>query len=419
MLEEDWRDWPLSEEMSVGELVVWSGMAGAILMLCLVAAADLLVQRTVAAVRGLAFILMMGGASVWASGLPQALMPWMDPTTDLVLKASFGPLAGALALSYLGIWLGSGRDEPLINWLLLTGTVAGILVAVGLAFTVVLSDRWSPFHILVVSSASFLISVLAAMLASVRGAMLGDRLARWMALACGWLVLMVAGLNAKQLAVPGLDLFAWVVTAFATASYFLIVIALTIQRTREVKRLRMLAKGLSPQDLNIQMPQGAQLIPRVADAMWRSERLERDCVVAAIVVRNLYEVGQDLGHGEESQILAVLAARIRRQVGFRNVVGLYHPRCFVLAVSSGQDPRRGELLVDLLLKSIRERVRVGVPERRFDFWPEVGIGVVDLKNTPLEALAAINKAEQLALEDLDVGDLLSRPLALDSLPMAR
>ena len=32
---------------------------------------------------------------------------------------------------------------------------------------------------------------------------------------------------------------------------------------------------------------------------------------------------------------------LRRLVGFRNVVGLYHPRCFVMAVSSAQDARRG------------------------------------------------------------------------------
>ena len=240
-----------------------------------------------------------------------------------------------------------------------------------------------------------------------------------MSLACLWLIVMVAGLSAKMMGIAGLGIKAWALTAFATVLYFLIVIALTILRTREIRRLRQLALGVAPQELNIQIPQGAQLIPKVADAMWRAERLERDCVVAAIVVRNLYDVGEDLGHGEENQVLAVLAARIRRHVGFRNVVGLYHPRCFVMAVSSSQDPRRGELLVESLLKSVRERVRIGPPDRRFDFWPEVGMGVVELRKHPLEALAAINRAEQLALEDLDVGDLLSRPLSLDSIPVVR
>jgi GGDEF domain-containing protein len=384
-----------------------------------VAVADLLVQRSVAAVRGLMFILMMGGASVWASGLPQILMPGLDPVVDLALKASFGPLAGALALNYLGVWLGAGQDEPKTRRILVFFTLLSGFVGVTLAFVAAFSKVWAPAHILGVSTFSYLGSVVVALLVSLRVANLGDRLARWMTLACVWLILMVIGLSAKMMGIAGLGIKVWAATAFATALYFLIVIALTILRTREVRRLRLLAQGLAPQELNVQIPQGAQLIPKVADAMWRAERLERDCVVAAIVVRNLYDVGEDLGHGEENQVLAVLAARIRRHVGFRNVVGLYHPRCFVVAVSSGQDPRRGKLLAESLLKSLRERVRIGPPDRRFDFWPEVGMGVVELKKHPLEALGAINRAEQLALEDLDVGDLLSRPLALDSIPMVR
>jgi GGDEF domain-containing protein len=408
----------VAETMSVNELVVWSGMAGAILMLVLVAAADLVVQRSLAAARGLAFIVMMGGASVWASGLLQTLMPGLDATTNLVLQASFGPLAGALALNYLGVWLGEGRDESMTRWVLLVCTLVGVTVALTLAYLTVFSALLTPNQTLVISSTSYVGSVIVALLISLRGANLGDRLARWMAVACCWLIVMVTGLSAKMLAVPGLGLKTWALTALATVLYFLIVIALTILRTREVRRLRLLAKGLEQPDVNIQMPQGAHLIPKVADAIWRSDRLERDCVVAAVVVRNLYETGEELGHGVESQILAVLAARIRRQVGFRNVVGLYHPRCFVMAVSSGQDPRRGVLVVDVLLKSVKDPIRVGPPERRFDFWPDVGVGVVDLRKTHLEPLAAINRAEQLALEDLDMGDLLSRPLALDSLPMA-
>lgn len=121
-------------------------------------------------------------------------------------------------------------------------------------------------------------------------------------------------------------------------------------------------------------------------------------MVAALVVRNLYELGEQAGQGFEARILAVLAARVRRQVGFRNVVGLYHPRCFVLAVSSGQDPRRGELLVETLLQSLCERVSVGSTDQHFDFWPLVGVGVVDVTHSPMDALAAIDRAEQLALD---------------------
>ena len=404
--------------MSNGELVVWAGMSGAIALLCLIAVADWFVQRTLAAARALAFVLTMGGSAVVLSGLLEQMIPALDSAATLPLRASIGPLSGALALSYLGVWLGAGRDEPLTRWIVFVGSLILVVVSVALA---VFGGRAGETVTMTASAVLNLSMVPVAIFVSARGAWLGDALARWMVVASACLGLAVMGLYAHSLGVPELGLLAWAVTAFATVAYFLIVIALTIQRNREVRQLRLLAKGLSTQSLDIPMPQGSHLIPKVAEAMWRSQRLERPCVVAAIAVRNLYELGDELGHGVEAQILAVLAARIRRHVGFRNVVGLYHPRCFVVAVSPGQDPRRGELLAETLLRSVRERVRVGPPDHRFDFLPSVGIGVVDarqaLGHKPMDALSAINRAEHLALEDEVMGDLLSRPLAFDSLPM--
>lgn len=381
------------------ELVVWSAMAGALGLLCLVAVADWLVQPSGAAARGAAFIFLTGGASVWMSGVPELLMPRLSPDLVLPLKASLGPLSGALALNYLGVWLGSGREDPATRWVVWLGSVAMVLASLGLAWAMVLPVDWTPRQVLTASWGINLASVALAIFVSVRGALFGDTLARWMVVACGCLGVMVMGLYAKGLAIAGLGVKTWVITALATVGYFLIVIVLTIQRNREVKHLRQVAEGVAARHLNIPMPQGALLIPRVADVMWRSRRLERPCVVAALVVRNLYELGDAVEHGVETEILAVLAARIRRCVGFRNVVGLYHPRCFVLAVSPGQDPRRGELLVESLLQSVRERVRVGALDQRFDFWPSVGVGVVDVTLSPLDALAVIDRAEQLALED--------------------
>lgn len=402
--------------MAMGELAVWAGMTGALALLCLVAVADCLVQRSVAAVRGLTFVIIMSGGAVMLSGFPEQLFPSLDAAIYQPLKVAIGPLSGALALGYLGVWLGTERDDVLTRWTVQVACVVLVLLSVATYFG---ARRFDPHSALLWAGGIYLAMVGVAMFVSARGAALGDSLARWMVVACAFLWLAVMGLVAKSLELPGLGLLTWTLTAFATVVYFLIVIALTIQRTREVRRLRLLAKGLVAQDFNIPMPQGSQLIPRVADVMWRSQRMERPCVVAAIAVRNLYELPDELGHGVEAEILAVLAARIRRHVGFRNVVGLYHPRCFVLAVSSGQDPRRGELFVQSLLRSIRSCVRVGPPDHRFNFWPAVGMGVVPIEHSSMQALAAIDRAEQLAIEDLHIDDLLSRPLDLDSVPQVR
>ncbi|MEX1165561.1 MAG: hypothetical protein WEK74_01590 [Hydrogenophaga sp.] len=399
--------------MTEGELAIWSGMAGAIVLLCVVAVADCWVQRSVAAVRGLAFTVTMGSSAIVLSGFPEQLFPGLDPSVFFPLKVAIGPLSGALALTYLGVWLGTGRDDALTRWTVKTASVILVLVSVAILLFGRIAEAQ---RVMTWAGGVYLALVCVAIGVSARGAVLGDALARWMVVACGFLLMAVMGLVAKSLHMSGSGLLIPLFTAFATVAHFLIVISLTIQRTREVRRLRSLAKGLVAQSFDIPMPQGSQLIPRVADVMWRSKRLERPCVVAAIAVRNLYELSDELGHGFEAEILAVLAARIRRQVGFRNVVGLYHPRCFVLAVSSGQDPRRGKLLVQSLLRSVRANIRVGPPDHRFDFKPAVGMGVVELDLEPMEALAAIDRAEALALEDLHTDDWLSRPLELDEFP---
>ena len=47
-------------------------------------------------------------------GLPQLVFPDLAPRAVLVAEASLGPLSGALALSYLGIWLGVVATDRLI-----------------------------------------------------------------------------------------------------------------------------------------------------------------------------------------------------------------------------------------------------------------------------------------------------------------
>jgi GGDEF domain-containing protein len=403
--------------MSVGELVVWAGMSGAIALLCLVAVADSLAQRTLTAAHSLSFVLMMGVAAIMLTGLPEHLFPALSYSVLMPVLVVIGPLSGASAFSYLRDWLGVGRDEPPTHWTLFTGSALLIVISVALALVNSLADsQWG----LRLSAAVNFGAVVLALMVCVRGALLGDPLARWMVFACALLGLAIVGLFAKALAVPGLGLWTWLATAVSTVGYFLVIVFLTIRRNREVSNLRRLALGLVVKDFDIPMPQGSQLIPKVAEAIWRSRRLERPCVVAALAVRNLYELGDELGHGVEAQILAVLAARIRRHVGFRNVVGLYHPRCFVMAVSPGQDPRRGVLLEETLLRSVRARVRVGPPDHQFDFWPSVGMGVVELehsvKRAEPDALTAINRAEHMALEDQWMSDMMSQPLDFDTLP---
>jgi len=390
------NDWDLH---AVRELVVWSGMAGVLVTLSLVAALDLIVNRSVPAARGLAFMLLTGTSSIVMTDLPLFLFPALTPAVLLPVKAAAGPLSGALALTYLGVWVGAEHDDPPLRRIVWGGSLALVLASVSLALMAFSASGWAPHDIIALAGGVNVASVGLAMIVALRAVKLGDELARWMVVACGCLAIMVLGLYAKGLEVPGLDLGVWVLTALATVGYFLIVITLTILRNREQRRLLRLARGALAPETSLSLPQGAFLVSKVDDAIWRSHRFGRDCVVAAVSVRNLYELSEQAGPGVEAQILATLSARIRRAVGFRNVVGLYHPRCFVLGVSAVQDPHRGELLVSALMHSMRQELVVGTGDRKFRFSPAVGVGVVNVRGNEMEALVAINRAEQLALED--------------------
>ena len=120
----------MAGSMEMLELAVWSAMAGAVAVLCLVLLADCLLQRTLASVRGLSYVSMMGGAAIVMSGLPGQLWPALGSAVWLPLQATVGPLSGALALVYLGTWLEAGRSEGWVRRALWGGSCLLVLVSV-------------------------------------------------------------------------------------------------------------------------------------------------------------------------------------------------------------------------------------------------------------------------------------------------
>lgn len=252
-------------------------------------------------------------------------------------------------------------------------------------------------------SATFAVNGLAVVMGSVvavRSVVLGDTLARWMVLACLCLAQMTAGHYAKGLGHEW-GLWYWGLTAVATVGYFLTVVSMVRMRNREWRRLKRQAQGAMPVVDSAGLPRGALLVQKVEDALWRSARMERPCVVVAIVVPNLYDYADPaLSSDPEEEILVTLAARIRQVVGFRNVVGLFHQRCFVLAVSAVNDRQRGDLVGRRLLHELRMAVTLSPDPAVQAFEPDVGIGIVDVSASGdgAGALQVMSLAEQWALD---------------------
>jgi hypothetical protein len=114
------------------EIVIWSALFGALLLLVLGALADALRARVLSAWRGLAFVLLTSTEVLLLTGLPEYLVQITDPHFLLPLKIAFGPLTGALSLIYLGVWLGMNFEDRLIKTLLVWGAQGSFWSGIGI-----------------------------------------------------------------------------------------------------------------------------------------------------------------------------------------------------------------------------------------------------------------------------------------------
>jgi GGDEF domain-containing protein len=363
--------------------------------------ADALSYRSITALRMVLFVVLTGSSCVLMTGLPEVVFPGFPDGVVMVLKATMGPLSAAVALNFLGIWLGGMSEDPMVYRITSWGSGALFLSAVALALTTALVSS-QEFHPLLRASAA--ITLAAALLGvgvSIRAAMLGDPLARWMVLAWVCMAGMVAGLYLRGLRIEAYGLGTWILTAACTLAYFLIVSMLVVRRIRDSRRLAQLAR-LTRHDYGADpatgLPTGSVLLSKVEHAFWRTARFRGECTVVCLYLSNLYELGDLAGHGVEHQILAAMAARIRQAAGFRCVVGLYHPRCFVVVIWA--DKRRQYVHLTITrLKSLAAQPLsvVGMDGARHDFTPRLGVGVVTPHLDSANPMDVINDAERLAL----------------------
>jgi GGDEF domain-containing protein len=384
--------------VNTSELLVWGSMMGGLLTIALVALADLLLSRSLASVRAMVFVLLLGGSALLMTSLPTVLFPELPDLALLTLQASLGPLCGAMSLTYLALWLGVAVEDRVVHYLLSWGAVAQVIVAATLAAWVALAKVHQPELYLQVGAIASAFGLAMGIAAAVRAKYLGDQLAGWMVLACFFLAGMVLGLYAYRLVPARFDWQTMAITVFCTIGHFLVVTALAVRRNRhnrQIQRLAGLARGADPAT---GLPTGSVLLSKVDDAFWRSARRNGECTVVCVHLGNLYELGEKAGHSVDQQILSAVTARIRRAVGFRCVVGLYHPRCFVIVISG----LRQESLVARSLDRIKMVLDkplsvVGLDEAFHVFTPRYQLGVVTVAAATADPVTVVDEAERLSL----------------------
>ena len=402
------------------EFFIWSALTGALLFALLASVLNWALARSSDAAQGVTFILVTGAGVVLLSGLPEYILRISDPRSLLPLKVFIGPLASAFALVHLGSWLGIMREDVLVGRTVRWGSAFMALCAAGLLTWSLLSPQTNPTEILAVAGLVCGLAVVLGTSMALRGARLGDSLATKMCVAAGLMGVMVGGMYAKAMQYQG-GLWFWVMIALAIALHYLLMIGLTIERIRERARLHKLAKGSFNNDAITGLPTGAALVSKVDDSIWRAVRLNRSSVVMAVWVSNLYSLREAAGREVDQEIHTILAARMRRAVGFRNVVGLYHPRCYIVAIIATSSPERiysaaqktyAALVAGMVVGSI-----IGRPHK---FMPDLGMSVVNIPAGGAEATHAMNQAERLAQNaassenKLLFADLSSDPIEVDT-----
>lgn len=387
--------------MSITEIATWSAMLGGLLTLAALALGDVLGNRGRGAVRNLFFVLISGASCVVMSGLPEQLFPDLPERALMVLKAGLGPAASGVAVQYLGRWLGGARSDALVHRLTAWGGTMVVLMAVMLAFLAsqVSTDDFQP--LLMAAAGVNLLPVLLGIAATLRAARLGDPLARWMLLALLCLAATVTGHYLHALQVPGLGLGlgTQLFTAVMTVAFFLLASVLGLLRNRHNRQLARLSRLQLGADPATGLYTGSALLAEVEHVFWRTARQQGECTVVCLYVSNLYELAESAGRGAEHQILVTLAARIRRAAGFRCVLGLYHPRCFVVVLSTDKYAAPVSETVDYLRGMLTEPLTV-LDERQAHqvFRPRVGVGVAQHALAQAKPMDVLHDAERLAME---------------------
>jgi GGDEF domain-containing protein len=384
--------------MSQQEFFIWSAMTGAISLMAIFALADIVRTRLVAAWRGLAFVLLTGGGAVLMTGLPEFVFQLADSRVLLAAKATVGPLSGAASLLYLVHWLGIKAGERIHTMVML---IAVLIVAAALVVLLVhlMTSGLAPATLIGYAAAINCVPILLGLAISLRSALLGDPLAWWMTAACILLVCFATGLYAHGL---GLDigLIGIVLTAVCTLLYFVSVSVLMQMRNATHKQLKNLLRTDTSKSLVTGLPIGSALIEKVDDAIWRNARFGYDCAALGICLQNLYELNDRGGRDVEIEIHTRTIARLRRAVGFKDVVGHMDARYIVVLVSGVKDTAAVEQLAQSIFHVLQRPMRVGAfLAESYMHVPEISIGITHVATRGLQeinVLTLIDQAQALA-----------------------
>ena len=383
------------------ELALWSCMTGGLLTITLASLCDAALSRSAGAFMGFTFVALLTLYAVLLCGVLQFVFPTIPAWLADLLQVGLGPLCSTIALVYTGRWLSVKAEDEWITNIVAWGTGSMAIVTVVLSLFAAVATKGYMAPLLQASAGACLITVVLTGVCAWRASMLGDPLAKWIAPSAIALTVTISGLYTQAVHPGTLSLIEVAATAFAAVAYLLIIASLSIVRTRQVKQLERLAGLQMGADPVTGLATGSAFIAKVDDAFWRASRYGMACNVVCMHLHNLYELAEQAGHGVEQQIALAMSARIRRAVGFRCVVGLYHARCFIAVI---QVPRQSseqqiQSFVQRLHHIISKPVDVvGFAQSHHQFAPDWGVAVVSSDPNTNNSAEVLRQAEHSAMQ---------------------
>jgi GGDEF domain-containing protein len=385
--------------MSPAENTLWSLMAGGLWVTSLIALGDTLTTRSVAAVRTTIFISAITIICFLLTGLPESLFPEIPTRLLAMLNTTLGPLSCSFGLRYLSVWIGGAREDPWTDGLSRFGSAVIFLAACALVVLASVAPAQDFAELQYAAAFCELITVAVVFTVSIRATRLGDPLARWLTMACPLLVVTIVVLNLREINAP-MSLPVQAFGALSTVAFLLAVSQLAIIRNRRNRQLKRSTRVDVEIDPVTGLPTGPKLIAAVEHAFWRAQRLHGQCLAICVHVSNLYELGDPQGHTTNNQILAAASARIRRASGFRCVVGVYHPRCFIILFSQEKRLRAEVGALERIRHFMNQPLEVrNSRNQRLLFRPVVGISSLTLDPAQTSAIDALNELEHRAMAE--------------------
>jgi GGDEF domain-containing protein len=374
--------------MNALELTIWSMALGAIAAVAIARSADLVARPSPSQLRGVGYHIIVFVLVLVLSGV-LAHLTRPQPARLHALQVLAGPICVGLSNFWIRGWLGAHQRDRLMAIAL---GAAGLLIPLAGVLTFALPR---PQQLPVAAGLSLLGSSTMLWL-TVRGWLMGDRMALAMAIGCLMTLPAIGVLYALAMNVDlgaGLQALAALCAALSNGFTGFVL----WRRDRHEWKARRHDNSVLPFDPVTKLHSGTVLVRKLIHALRRRRRTKRHGAVLAIMVFDVERVAAQVGNAGVNEVFIAIGSRIQRQVGVVNPVGRYWDRCFVALVETIHSPGWLRTLGLRVSTSLQQPIEVaGRDGERVQVKADIGVGVVHLAPGQVEVEDILHDAQRMA-----------------------